>query len=300
VYREVLRLDLEKVEPLRLDASTIATITELAPVVDGQPDVTRISEIDLMGLARKFRLQKIAFEAARDIFEQMRPAWKGTKEYLLAQVIRFTECFINSDKIIIEPALFARDELRRRLVLTLSMNKVVQHIWEAIRSENTETLEPVFDRQAPVRSTGQMRPWYTSKPCHYTKKSHINFCVFDSTWEATEAFRLDHSSLVEAWVKNDHLGFSIPYIYQGVVRKYRPDFLIQLKNGGMLVLEVKGKETDKDKTKRRFLEEWVKAVNAHGGFGFWQWAVSRNPADIDGILEEKYRVLEEKYRGIRK
>lgn len=296
VYRETLRLGLGKVEPLYLDAGTIATIAELAPIVDGQPDVTKVSEIDLMGLARRFRLQKIVFETARDVFEQMRPAWKGTKEYLLAQVIRLVEEFLRSDKIVVVPPLFAQDELRRRLVLTLSMSKIVQHIWETIRAENTEELEPVFDRQSPVRSTGQMRPWYTSRPCHYTEKSHINFCVFDSTWEATEAFRLDRSPYVEAWVKNDHLGFSIPYIYQGVVRKYRPDFLVRLTNGTMLVLEVKGRESDEDKTKRRFLDEWVKAVNEHGDFGFWQWAVSRHPGDIDGILEEKFRItLERKH-----
>lgn len=291
VYREILQLDLEKVEPLYLDAGTIATFAELAPIVDGQPDVTRLSEIDLLALARKFRLQKIVFETAKDVFEQMRPAWKGTKEYLLAQVIRLVERFINSEKILVIPHLFAQDELRHRLVLTLSMNKIVQHIWEAIRSENTETLEPVFDRQAPVRSTSDMRPWYTSKPCYYTKKSHVNFCACDSTWEATEAFRLDHNPLVDAWVKNDHLGFSVPYVYQGVIRKYRPDFLVRLRNRAMLVLEVKGKETDEDKTKWHFLDEWIKAVNHHGGFGFWRWAVSKHPTDVDSILEKAFQTV---------
>ena len=37
----------------------------------------------------------------------------------------------------------------------------------------------------------------------------------------------------------------------------------------MLILEVKGRDSDQDRTKRRFLEEWVNAVNAHGGFGHW-------------------------------
>ena len=59
--------------------------------------------------------------------------------------------FIRSDKINIIPALFLRDDLKRRLVITLNMTKVVQHIWEAIRFENTERLEPVFDRDRPLR-----------------------------------------------------------------------------------------------------------------------------------------------------
>ena len=29
-----------------------------------------------------------------------------------------------------------------------------------------------------------MRTWFTGKPCEYTERSHINFCVYDSTWEA--------------------------------------------------------------------------------------------------------------------
>jgi type III restriction enzyme len=129
-----------------------------------------------------------------------------------------------------------------------------------------------------------MRTWYTGKPCEYTKKSHINFCVFDSTWEASEAFQLDHNEYVKAWAKNDHLGFEILYTYKGVVRKYRPDFIIQLTTGKLLVLETKGQDTQQDKTKRSFLDEWVKAVNQQGGFANWSWSVSYNPSDISDIL----------------
>ncbi len=70
------------------------------------------------------------------------------------------------------------------------------------------------------------------------------------------------------------------------MRKYRPDFLIRLANGDYLVLETKGQDTQQDRTKREFLAEWVRAVNAHGGFGKWKWAVSMNPADLKGILEK--------------
>ena len=155
--------------------------------------------------------------------------------------------------------------MRRRLIITLNMTKVVQHIWEAIRFENTERLEPVFDRDHPIRSTGDMSTWYTGKPCEHTRRSHINMCVYDSTWEASEAFELDRSPLVSAWVKNDHLGFEVLYIYRGVVRKYRPDFIIRLKSGDVLVLETKGQDNEQNRAKRRFLEEWTDAVNQYGG-----------------------------------
>ena len=285
VIKPRLTLNVKRVKLLELDAYQTATLAELAPVVEGKPDVTKITEITLEELGIKFRLQKIIFETARDIYDQMQPSWKGNKEYLLVQVFRIVEEFLTSDKIIINPPLFNQEELRRRIILTLNMNKLVQHIWEAIRFENTETIEPVFDNEHPIRSTGDMRTWYTGRPCETTRKSHISHCVFDSTWEASEAFELERNPLVEAWVKNDHLGFEILYLFQGVVHKYRPDFLIRLSSGQFLVLETKGQDSQQDRTKREFLDEWIRAVNHHGGFGEWAKAVSKNPADLKGILK---------------
>lgn len=287
VYRPALKLDMGKAEPLELNAIDTATLAELAPIVEGKPDVTKISEIDLKDLGQKFRTQKIIFETARDIFDQMRPNWKGSKELLLAQLIRLVEEFIASEKIKILPPLFYQDDMRRRILLTLNMNKIVQHIWEAIRFENTESIVPVFDNDKPIRSTADMRTWYTGKPCEPAKRSHINFCVYDSTWEAAEAFELDRNPNVKAWVKNDHLGFEILYIFKGVVQKYRPDFIIRLKTGRFLVLETKGQDSQQDKTKREFLDEWVRAVNEYGRLGKWQWAVSRDPSDVAEILKKE-------------
>jgi len=285
IYRPQLRLNINKVKPLELDAYETATIAELAPVVDGKPDLTKISEINLQELGKKYRNQKIVFEVAAEEYDKIRPNWSGNKEVLLAQLIKLVSEFINSDKIQINPPLFYQDDLKRRLLITLNMNKVVQHIWEAIHFENAEAVVPVFDTERPIRSTEDMQTWWTGKPCGPTKRSHINFCVYDSTWEASESFELDRNANIEAWVKNDHLGFEIYYIFKGVVKRYRPDFIIRLKTGDYLVMETKGQDSQEDKTKREFLNEWVKAVNSHAGFGKWQWAVSTNPADVAGILE---------------
>ena len=286
IYHPRLELEMDKIEPLELDAYGTVTRAEVAPTIEGKPDVTKISDIDLEDLGKKFRTQKIIFEAAGEVFDQMKPNWKGSKEVLLAQLIKIVEEFIYSEKIKITPPSYRHDDLKRRILITLNMTNVVQHIWEAIRFENTESIVPVFDTENPIRSTGDMRTWYTGKPCEKTERSHIGHCVFDSRWEASEAFELDHNPNVEAWVKNDHLGFEILYIFRGVVRKYRPDFIIRLKTGEFLILETKGQETERDRTKREFLNEWVTAVNEHGGFGKWRWAVSRNPADVADILEK--------------
>ena len=286
LYSPRLSMDWNKVNSLELDAGLTAQIAELAPIVEGKPDLGSISSIRLEELAREYRTQRIIFETAREIYDQMQVDWRGNKEFLLAQVVRLVEQFIRSDRIYITPPLFNHDSLRRSLIITLNMTKVVQHIWEAIRFANTKKLEPIFDQNQPIRSTGDMSTWYTGKPCEHSSRSHINFCVLDSTWEASDAFHLDHSPTVEAWVKNDHLGFEILYIYKGVVRKHRPDFIIRLKSGDMLVLETKGQDTEQDRTKRRFLKEWMQAVNDHGGFGRWRAAVSRSPGEIEGILEK--------------
>jgi len=214
----------------------------------------------------------------------MQPTWRGSREYLLAQLVRLAGQFLASDRIRITPPLFFQDELKRRLVITLRMTKVVQHVWEAVRFENVESVAPVFDTDRPIRSTDDMPTWYTSKSCSHALKSHINFCVHDSKWEKSEGWALDHNPHVAAWVKNDHLGFEILYIYKGVVRKYRPDFIIRLTNGVHLVLETKGQNTLQDQTKRQFLQEWCAAVNAHGGFGVWAEDISTNPKDVGGII----------------
>ena len=286
VFQPRLALDLETLEPLVLDASQTPQLADLAPVVEGKPDVTAIETIDLERLAQDYRLQRIVFETAAKVFDEMREEWTGCREVLLVQLVRLTERFLRSDKIVLEPRLFGADDLKRRLLLALNMTKVVRHLWQAIRFENAQRFVPVFDRDQPIRSTGDMATWYTGKPCEYAERSHINQCVYDSTWEATEAYALDHSDLVDAWVKNDHLGFELFYVHGGVVHKYRPDFLIRLKSGSMLVLEVKGREREQEQTKRRFLQEWVEAVNAHGGFGRWAWGVAKRPGEVQDILLE--------------
>ena len=285
IYQPELKLNMDLVEPLQLDAFSTPQIADLAPTLEGKPDVTKIKTIDLEDLGRKQRLQKLAFEAARDIFDQMQPRWQGNREYLLSKLIKIVEDFIQSDLIAINPPLFSLDEIRRRILITMNLTKIVQHIWNAIYSENTEKLEPVFDPEHPILSTGDMRPWHTGKPSEYTEKSHINCCIFDSTWEASEAFELDRNENVATWVKNDHLGFEILYIFKGIVRKYRPDFIVRLKNGNFLILETKGQQTRQDETKWTFLDRWIEAVNQYGGFGHWQRAISTNPADVRIILD---------------
>ena len=285
-YRPQLTLDLDKIKPLTLDAYETPTIADLAPVIDGKPDVTKLTSIDVEKLGREQRMQRVIFQTAAEVYDLMKPTWKANREFLLGQIIQLTEQYLSSGRIVISPPLFQQDELRRRILYTLNMTKIVQHLWESIRFENSVLVVPVFDKERPIRSTGDMQPWFTRRPCEPAVRSHVNLCVFDSRWEASEAFELDRNSNVAAWVKNDHLGFEIVYVFKGVVLKYRPDYLIRLSSGKLLVLEVKGQQTQQGGTKRDFLREWVTAVNTHGGFGTWTSDVSLSPADLPALLKK--------------
>ena len=285
VYKSQLTLNIAKVKTLELDPYDSITEAELAAIVAGKPNPAALSEIDLKEIAEKFRLQSIIFRIATTIYNsEKKPDWKGSKEAFLIQLINIIEKFIYSDKIVIKNPLFNQDESRKRVLIMLNMNKDIQHIWNEIRAVNTSHLTPVFDRENPIRSTSDVRTWWTSRTCEAFEKSHINFVVVDQRWEYLEAKTINDSSVVKSFVKNDHLNFVVYYNYQGVTRRYFPDFIIKLTNGENLIIETKGQDNEQNKTKRAYLDEWCRAVNQHGGFGKWSWAVSFDPNDLEEIL----------------
>ncbi|HBC2756737.1 TPA: DEAD/DEAH box helicase family protein [Legionella pneumophila] len=285
-YYPQLELDFKNLSILTIDANKNIFTADMTETIGGKPDLSKATQIQLEKLARTQRLQRIIFQTASSIFDQIKPHWKGMREILIAQVVMLVEKFINSDRLVIKSYTGEKDSLRRRLIITLNMNEVVQHLWSEIKESNQEKLEPVFDSDHPVRSTQDMKPWYTGKPCDATQRSHINFCVHDGTWESTESYELDRNQYVISWVKNDHIGFEISYTFQGIIRKYRPDYLVNLINGHHLILETKGQDSSIVQAKRMAAEEWVKAINQQEGFGVWHYAISFNPKEIKSILHK--------------
>lgn len=284
-YFPRLSIDWEKVEPLTINPEDTPMIVDIAPVIDGKPHVDKISTIDIEELGKKNRLQTSAFKITRDVYEKFKPEWKGNKEYLLFQIVKLVESFLESGKIIIANTTY-EEELRRRVLIALNMTKIVHHIWSVITFQNIESVALTFNKEKPIRSTSDMMPWNTTRPCEYTKKSHVSHAVVDSRWEMTTVFELERNENVIAWVKNDHLGFDISYIFEGTPRKYWPDFLIRLKNGKILILEIKGQDSEKERTKRKYLEEWIDAVNKDGQFGKWIWDVAFEQSQVRGILRK--------------
>jgi len=95
---------------------------------------------------------------------------------------------------------------------------------------------------------------------------------------------LEEMEDVVAYVKNDHLGFLIPYTHDGREHSYIPDFIACLDDGAgvgdwlNVIIEVTGeKRADKVAKAKAARELWVPAVNNHGGFGRWAFVEITDP-----------------------
>lgn len=283
VTRLELAVDWDKMPVLKIDPAEIHVSADLAPALGGAADLVKAVSIDLEKLPEEFRLQRLLFLAARKALANMEGGFIGGRELLIQQLVRLAEQFFNSPKLEI-PSLWHQDPLRKRILIALSIDQIVAHLVSGINQESTEHLEPVFDPEFPIGSTRLMRTWYSTKPCLVTSKSQISHAVADSTWEHYTVNVLEKRSEVIAYVKNDHLNFAIYYLWRGSRRKFVPDFLIRLANGKTLVLEIKGEDSDQNKTKRAALDVWAKAVNERGGFGVWCWDVALQPSHVDDIV----------------
>ena len=285
VVRRELSVEWSAVEALTLDPASTPISADLAPALGGATDLGKVSSIDLEKLPDGFRLQRLVFQAARKGFAGLSHSFKGSEDLLAAQLVRIVEEFIDSGALQI-PSLFHSDLLRRRILIALNIDLVVQHLMQSVFEQNRTKLTPIFDEENPIGFTGQMRTWYTTKPCFPTTKSHISHMVGDSSWEGHAANILEKRDDVVAYAKNDHLGFQIHYMWAGSRRRYVPDFLIRLTSGVTLALEIKGIDSPQNQAKRHALSEWVESVNAVGGFGRWSWDVAFAPAEIEGILQK--------------
>lgn len=282
-----LSVNINDAKPLEIKSNEFSLTVDMSGVISGKPVLETMSELDLIKLNAKIRIQWIIFQAAKQILPEIKQDWKGGSEDLMIQLVKIVEEFIALNKISvlnIDPD----DEIRKKLIIAFNLTKIVKHITSEIKISNTQERKLVLNKEKPIKSTGGMQPWYTRKPNDPTLHSHINFAVHDSRWEAATVQKLERHSQIESWAKNDHLGFKILYLFNGILHEYWPDYLIRLKNGINLVLEIKGKDSEQNKTKRDALKEWIEAVNENGKFGTWSWDVAFDPADVIPIIQKHY------------
>ena len=122
---------------------------------------------------------------------------------------------------------------------TADINRVAEWLHGQMEVVNPEAdgEQRVAMRAIPSRN----RPWLTTRDFRertvpakhiypdsgrrHTHKSPISHAVGDSGWEAHVAAALDNCPLVDRWVRNYGLNWSIPYLADGNRHEYRPDFV---------------------------------------------------------------------------
>ena len=135
-----------------------------------------------------------------------------------------------------------------------------------------------------------------------THKSEISHAVCDSGWEVQVAQALDLREDVLGWVRNERLGWHIPWLDPdsgGVWRRYHPDFVARVILGNEnilnLAIEVKGEERNSDLVKRKYAEEyWIPAVNGHLDLlehGRWEYIYVTAPPTLNTMIDGAKREI---------
>ena len=142
------------------------------------------------------------------------------------------------------------------------------------------------------RGSTRLVNFTTSKPVRESdpRKSHINAVVLDSNWESELARCIERNRHVVAYVKNQGLQFEVPYRDGGVPRRYVPDFIVQIDDGGEeplnLILETKGYRGSDAQLKAETMKTlWVPGVNNLGMMGRWEFAEFTDPFEIQSAFD---------------
>jgi type III restriction enzyme len=239
------------------------------------------------------RLQATVYEIAAEITRRLteKRTELFTKHLIFPQVLNIVWQYLEERVIITDPDIPMED-----VALIKYRQRIIERLTEAIEPD-TEAGEPpllpIVERFRPIGSTSEVL-FRTVRPCVGTTKSHINYVVLDAlNWERSVAYQLEKIPEVISYARNDHLDLTIHYEWQGVRHEYRPDYIVRWRceDGGeiKIILEVKGFETEQDRQKEAAARRWVKAVNHHGEFGRWAFAVCREPMRLRELLTDVVR-----------
>jgi type III restriction enzyme len=122
----------------------------------------------------------------------------------------------------------------------------------------------------------------------------VSHVVCDTgSWEQKLARSLEEMDEVRYYVKNEHLGFAIPYSLDGEEHNYLPDFIARIEDGHgpddllNLIVEVSGAgRRDKAAKVATTRTMWVPAVNDTGAFGRWDYVEIRDPWDTKALIRK--------------
>ena len=135
-------------------------------------------------------------------------------------------------------------------------------------------------------------------------RSHVNFVVCDSDWEAELARVVEAHPKVIAYVKNQGLGLEVPYRDGPNQKRYIPDFIVQVDDGNgrddplNVIVEIKGyRDIDVQLKSETIRTLWVPGVNNLATSGRWTFAEFNNPFEIEA---EFAKLVESADRGQRR
>jgi type III restriction enzyme len=236
----------------------------------------------------RWRDQQVAFRLAREVCR----VWQEEHGQdavpvlpLFQQVLRAAQRFLSDrSKLVLkgdsQPCdLLAAGQYTQAAMWTL---------YEAIKRGADQQLRelPVIPRGASGQGSTAFVDFHSTKPTSPVEKCHLNAMVADTKkWEQSAGFALDIHPAVLRWVKNDHLGFVIPYRKQALVAGYLPDFIAVLSNGLQLIIETKGQYNDDADIKAKAAERWVQAMNQLGEHGRWAYLVVDDPPALMPMLD---------------
>jgi len=247
----------------------------------------RVDQVTLNERRSQLRVQELVFDVARTLtrdFIQQRGC-EVPAQALFRQLAGIVDRYVRQE-VAVQPPGDLRD-----LHFAPYYGWLVEVLLEAIRPDAANGEAPEIARFETSRgpgSTGEVDFW-TTRDVREVTKSHVNYMVADTRrWEQTVAYHIDTHPAVRAFVKNAGLGFAIPYLHNGQLHDYQPDFLIQLATGEdqYLILETKGYDPLED-VKSAAARRWTNAVNVAGSFGTWDFAVIKKPAAAITVLNER-------------
>lgn len=292
-YQQAIRnrvaVDWDKIAPVVVDPMKIPDEVRLKSTLlnKGRPSFSEpgaSATLNLDAWRADTRVQQQAFEMAAVLtreYAEMETC-EAPAQVLFPQLLSIVQRFVR-EKVNVES-----DAKRVDVFLAPYWGFTIERLKEELHPDTSEGEAPEVPRyeggDRRAGSTSEVDFW-TSKKVRDVQKTHLNYVVQDSKWEQSAAYHLDNHPRVVAFVKNQGLGFAIPYLHDDGLHNYVPDFIVRLENGVHLVLEPKGHDLLED-VKKQAAERWVRAVNAEGSFGEWRYALSHAMNEIPALLDE--------------
>jgi len=254
----------------------------------GRPSLLGPGRLDQISLTQRrshLRIQELVFDVARTLTSDF---IKQRDSEVPAQVL-FPQLAVIVDRYIREEVVVTAPADLRDLHFAPYYGWLVEVLNESIRPDEANGESPEIPRLEASRGPGSTSDvdFWTTRDVRPVTKSHVNYVVADTRkWEQTAAYYIDTHQAVRAFVKNAGLGFAVPYLHNGQMHDYQPDFLIrmEMKDERYVLLETKGYDPLAD-VKQAAAERWCAAVNAHGGYGRWLYKMVRRPEDIRSLLD---------------